>query len=350
MQRAIEKLRATGNSDPEEVRRLAASTLCRFAEADGAAWYLPGYVEGHVRPVAWELVGTESMRSRMRDALQRYQIQAVPWGTGDPRRPPPRWSGSFLTGTALQGQGAPEHAMRFERTVLEPAGLRDKVRLVVYHEGRLVGWIGALRGTDEPAFEPRVTRYLAPLVDPISDALIAADRKEQLQLHEGKAEIIARPDGTVEYVADRALSWVGCEALQQEIATLVRRLEKGRPAGAVVGGMQVDWRRLEGDEGSVRYLLQLERPEPVRLAPDAVLTPAQRSVAQVAARGATAREIASELSMAVESVRSLLREAYRRLDVSSRAELAMVLSEEHEPRAPGMAASPSVSDGEIAQP
>lgn len=57
-----------------------------------------------------------------------------------------------------------------------------------------------------------------------------------------------------------------------------------------------------------------------------VLSPRQLEVAELAAVGATVTEIASTLQSSIETVRSHLKEVYRRLDVSSRAELSRILA------------------------
>ncbi len=59
-----------------------------------------------------------------------------------------------------------------------------------------------------------------------------------------------------------------------------------------------------------------------------VLTPALRRVAELAALGASAREISGMLGTSFETVRTQLRDSYRRLGVSSREELASALAEE----------------------
>jgi len=58
---------------------------------------------------------------------------------------------------------------------------------------------------------------------------------------------------------------------------------------------------------------------------DQRLTPRQREVSELAARGATAQEIASHLGRSLHTVRSHLKATYRALGVSNRVELAHAL-------------------------
>jgi DNA-binding CsgD family transcriptional regulator len=76
---------------------------------------------------------------------------------------------------------------------------------------------------------------------------------------------------------------------------------------------------------SIRFLVEL----PVRRGRtrgERLLSKAQIQVARRAAEGATLREIARMLSRSPDTVRSHLREIYRRLDVANRIELARALA------------------------
>ena len=65
--------------------------------------------------------------------------------------------------------------------------------------------------------------------------------------------------------------------------------------------------------------------EPLPTPAEELLSPRQRAVARAAARGKSIALIASELRLQPETVRTHLRDVYRRLGVSQRAELARLL-------------------------
>jgi len=69
------------------------------------------------------------------------------------------------------------------------------------------------------------------------------------------------------------------------------------------------------------------RPRRRALSGAASLTPGERRVAAAAAGGATNREIAQDLFVSLRTVEMHLTNAYRKLDISSRSELAAMIAE-----------------------
>jgi DNA-binding CsgD family transcriptional regulator len=88
------------------------------------------------------------------------------------------------------------------------------------------------------------------------------------------------------------------------------------------GRFEIYLARLAGADGE-RYAATLV--ESSATTDPSALTPAQRHVASFAIAGATVPEIARHLGRSRETVRTHLREIYRRLDVSNRVELARAL-------------------------
>ncbi len=91
-------------------------------------------------------------------------------------------------------------------------------------------------------------------------------------------------------------------------------------------GVRVEARSMEGPSGRA-WLLAVGSPPPLARAADASLSDTQRKVADYAAAGATVPEIARSLSSSGETVRTHLREVYRRLGVSCRVELVRALGD-----------------------
>lgn len=220
--------------------------------------------------------------------------------------------------------------------VYVPHGIDDKIRLLAYHGRRFVGMIGALRGVGQPRFGAADRRRMAPLVRPVIRALIAADTLERRALPDEPSYLWMSADGAVELSSTGGRAWLELPGLADAVRHAVRELDRQheetrselleRAAASIV--------RLEG-EGSVRYLVTLRPLEPVVLSPLAMLSPAQREIAEFAAAGATVPEISKAVGRSAGTVHTHLRGIYQRLDVSSRVELARALEIlQHETRTP----------------
>ena len=79
------------------------------------------------------------------------------------------------------------------------------------------------------------------------------------------------------------------------------------------------------ERARAELLLAGGRPRPPAGAGADALTPAERRVAEIAAGGATNREIARRLYLSPKTVEMHLRSAYRKLDLAGRAGLAAAL-------------------------
>lgn len=132
-------------------------------------------------------------------------------------------------------------------------------------------------------------------------------------------------DGQLLYVGGETTRY---QAWQHAVDRIGQVVIDGGPA--LIDGAAVSVSSLAGPDGTA-HLATLSPAKPVVLSPEVLLTPTQREVAVIAAEGATVREIADTLGRHVETVRSHLREAYRRLDVASRIDLARTLSGDMSP-------------------
>ncbi len=253
-----------------------------------------------------------------RDHWRRIQFQPsnAPW---DPARVSPgeRSKPVFIAPEDVQGT-------RVWREMYEPVGLEVARRILVYDEDTFVGWLGVHRAAGAGTFtaedEERFDRATARLCSQV----IARSRL----LHGGPDSmcVLVRDAGHVEATCTDAAAWLSrWDGARQALVDIVRA-ERG---GAVMYGMKVRVVRLVGDGGG-RHLCLLTRPRLARLSPLADLTPTQAQVAELAALGATAKEIADHLGNSPATVRVHLRAVYRRLEVGSRVELAERLAPQRE--------------------
>lgn len=142
---------------------------------------------------------------------------------------------------------------------------------------------------------------------------------------DGKLVLLFDREGNVLYLGGQTTAYT---EWQGAVNRLQQVFHEGGPA--VLDGAAVTVQVLDGPDGPA-HLATLQPARAVVLSPEVLLTPTQREVAVFAADGATVREIADSLDRHVETVRSHLREAYRRLDVASRIDLARTLSGEMSP-------------------
>ena len=144
---------------------------------------------------------------------------------------------------------------------------------------------------------------------------IVADREQRLDLLAQAAGVFERGGAVVERA--RALAELGSTLHavgreQEARATLERALELADGVGATVVAAAA-W------DGLVALGARPRRRE---VTGAAALTPAERRVAELAARGASNREIAEGLFLTLKTVENHLTSAYRKLGISSRTQLA----------------------------
>ena len=124
-----------------------------------------------------------------------------------------------------------------------------------------------------------------------------------------------------------AAQWLKRTKGEAELAGALRLfMRSGEAASAVVmdfGEARITRLRVGR---SVRVLVELPLRE-ARTASEKLLSKTQIQVARQAADGATLQEISRMMNRSPDTVRSHLREIYRRLDVANRLELARVLAE-----------------------
>ncbi|MCK6547821.1 LuxR C-terminal-related transcriptional regulator [Myxococcota bacterium] len=224
-------------------------------------------------------------------------------------------------------------ATQLYRELFEPHGITDEARLLVYHGRQFVGAVSALRIDGQPRFGLADRRRLAPLAKVASKLLVTADVLEREALPDGPAYLWTTPRGAIEYASAGGHAWLARSSFADALAQAVREVDRSEDAvaSALLARADAHIVRLDGD-GAIRYLVSLRPVEPVSISALAQLSPAQRAIARHAASGASIPEIARALDRSANTVHSQLRQIYRRLDVSSRVELARVLG--REPAAP----------------
>jgi len=190
----------------------------------------------------------------------------------------------------------------------------DSFEAWFYDDAALLGRAVVRSGARSPARRRRLKALLRDALTELCVARVVA---------EPAGTLVVAPGGVIEAAdrdAQRCLT-LGT-GLREIVASVVR--EARDESLYIVGALSLHLRPLWGAQPG--WLVQLGATQPVVLAPDAVLSPAQREVAEYAAVGATIDEIARSLDAGRETVRSHMKEIYRRLNVANRVELVRALS------------------------
>ena len=111
------------------------------------------------------------------------------------------------------------------------------------------------------------------------------------------------------------------ELLRDAVVELHRR--KKNQQWFLINGHRALIQALAGP--SVRYAVTLRRKVSSGYEAREILSPRQLEIAEYAAAGATASEIARQLDISVHTVRQHIKEVYRRLNVANRIELSKTL-------------------------
>jgi DNA-binding CsgD family transcriptional regulator len=200
-----------------------------------------------------------------------------------------------------------------------PCHISDQLRLLPFRGGRFLGWIGVVR-EDGARFTPRAREAADALTPDIEDALAAARAIESIG---DGAFLVARPCGAIEQASAPVERWLDGERAAL-IASVVREVDRGESHQCGIDGVSLRFVRLDG-AGGVRYLATLSDVPQPRLSGAARLTPAEHVVATAAAAGLSVPEISAAHRLSTNTIKAHIKSAYRKLDVSSRLELAAAL-------------------------
>jgi DNA-binding CsgD family transcriptional regulator len=320
----VAALRGELRRDPDGLRTYVLDTLRELTGSSVGVWARLGVIDGEPLPTRWIVRGAPAA------IVQRRVEERLPWLYGDPRAPDARWNRRFVPMRSVIDPRTQLRPTQLYRRCYEPDGLHDELSLVVYHRDCFVAWIAVVRGRGERPFERADLRRVSPLAGAISDALIAAEARERAQVPDEPSDLVVRADGTVELASEPARRLLALPRDADELRAWARRVGACGAAPELFAGQRVRWTRLEGI-GEARYLLRLEPIAPLPLHPTYVLSQMQREIAALAAAGATAPEIAAMKAMALPTVRTHLRQVYERLNVTSRAELALAVAPAPQP-------------------
>ena len=317
------------DANAPDLIRGALLALLGAAEADEAFFYRAA--EGSAGPVVArsDHLGSERVAGTFRrfsDAIPVGLLRGTRWSSPwDPAQLRPHETKTFVETTALFDMAEVERS-EFFQTLWREAGVADQQRLVVSDHDRIAGCVGLFRTTGAPLFTRAEGKRLAPLVAPLTARLTAASRMDEL----GPGipgDLVVRPDGSVEFASEDGRQWLTSHTFADALRRGVRALDGARDDDVLrilEGAAETRFLRLDGREG-VRYLATLRPLTPYAPSVPHRLSLAEREIAELAAAGATAKEIAAHRGTREGTVRNQLKRIYSALGVSNRLELGRAL-------------------------
>ncbi len=207
-------------------------------------------------------------------------------------------------------------------------GMTDQVRMLVYDRHRFVGYVGAsISRTGESPFSTAFVRRLNQHAAPLAETLRQADDRDRaLLMREDVASGLFTAHGELTHQTDVLANWLTKDAMAR-LRPVIRRVGRGTPRreSTVVRGAHVSVTQLRGETGACVHV-EVRAGRGYRLAPDALLSPRQRQVAELLVVGCSITEVATALDCSENTVKYHAKVVYRTLGVANRAELALALA------------------------
>lgn len=274
--------------------------------ADIVWFHRAASLEGRPRYMGIETVGTPAGA-----ALKALEGEIIDREPVDLERPGRRMSGALIRAAVDPVLGPAHH-----RQVYGPAGLTHELSMLIYEGSRFIGRVIAVGG--RRGFISSAPRYWNGIREAVSRFIRQYDTQRRQCVPVSRGTFVIDQSRRVEFGTNGAWAWLSMPDFRERFGQV------SGPSDTelrLVGDAEVRVARMT-NPGRAGLMVEVAPAAPVRLAPDGSLTPTQRKVAEFACEGATTQEIAATMEMSVETVRTHMREVYRRLEVASRVELA----------------------------
>ena len=210
---------------------------------------------------------------------------------------------------------------RFYETLWRPQRLASLVGMSAMVGTEFVGWIGAYRLDDEAPFEEPIARVLNRRADAYVHALEVARQLEGSVCAE-RGLMLLDEAGERVFANEGARAWLDAPGLREGLQAMVSalRARSVAPPVTLAGGI-VRLTEVTGEKGA-RYVAEITPTEAWQPPALARVSQKKRTVAELAAAGATVAEIGRAMGTSPQTVRTHLKQLYELLGVASRLELA----------------------------
>lgn len=211
----------------------------------------------------------------------------------------------------------------------EPLGAHSAFAMNLAHDGIFVAHISLVRTEAEPPATPADLVSLRSWPKVVEQVHLAAAARSERR-SEGASTFVIDHEGHPTLSAGQPRHWQDAE-MRKAILSLVETLDTQSPDAEPVDGYfegaLIRGQRLRGVEREDGYLIRVAPARPWPVPPVLELPPMSRKVAALAARGATAADIAETLGRSQDTIRTHLRRAYETLGISSRTELTQIIGQ-----------------------
>ena len=265
-----------------------------------------------------QLFGDAAITQQARGVFEGLSLQ----GVRDPDVPRDELNRFILPTQRARARGL-TRAQRAHQTLYGPLGLGDTLRMLVFDGALCVGWFGAVRWVDAPAFEGEELQLVRGVEQRWVDYFTAEHRKKSNILDGAEAHLVCDLSGRVVAHSRHVGRWLTRERLRrirEVVRGSCRRGSFGKETNRAVIG-DYAWRvaRLEGPSGNLVYLnAPLGSFGAANLS---VLSVRQHEVVKLFALGLSTKEVAEELSLSPHTIKQHLSTAYRLLGVARREQL-----------------------------
>lgn len=306
---------------PEGLRRQVLEAAKKKGEADGSLFFSLAMLAGKCHFTSALSCETHTQAVLDADVEGRPGVDVSSILDAAPRSFQRDRFGTVATGAPLPSKEDPLHHAAYRRFQVA-----DHARIVVFDGRRLVGWLAILKSGGR-CFTGAQLERLQKLAPDVVSALVHADRVERALL-DPRPQLVVDVDGNVYLTSGSGDAWL-TERRAEAIGSAVRSQSSEGLASAtrLVAGAEATISVLLG-QPTYYHLVTLAAPVAPELTPAFLLTQRQREIASHAVAGLTRGDIARQLSISEETVRSHLKIIYERLGVASRVELANALRSE----------------------
>lgn len=312
-------LQTIASTDPRGLRLQALEELGRLVHANVVTFFRCDLLAGQLRYAASVATPPEA------NALLLERVDGRRIGSWAQRSPRVREINSFVgfVDRAALGQLPLPTEHPPHRRVFGPLGIVEFARALCFNGRRFLGYV-ATQFRAPGRVTPEVTALLNGLMPELLALLLRADQLERAELV-STLHLLTDPSGRIDLASPGGETWL-TPPRRERVVEVVAQAETSGVLDTIQGvdGARATLVRMHG--AKLAYLMTLEPTSPPELSPDHLLTARQREVVETAVLGATVTEIAQALRLSPDTVRSHLKDIYRRLGIASRVELAAVLA------------------------